>query len=84
MVLELAPRDHHKGEAIREMLQHEPFAGRRPIFIGDDVTDEDGFQVVNELGGVSIRVGTGAATAAGCAFGTVSDVHDWLRTAAAN
>ena len=84
MVLELAPRDHHKGEAIREMLQHEPFAGRRPIFVGDDVTDEDGFHVVNELGGVSIRVGAGTATAARCALGTVSDVHDWLHAAAAN
>ena len=72
------------AEPIREMLQHEPFAGRRPIFVGDDVTDEDGFHVVNELGGVSIRVGAGTATAARCALGTVSDVHDWLHAAAAN
>ena len=84
MVLELAPRHHHKGEAIREMLQHEPFAGRRPVFVGDDVTDEDGFDVVNELGGVSIRVGAAADTAARYSIDAVPGVHAWLRAAAAN
>lgn len=83
-VLEIAPRDHHKGEAIREMLQHPPFHGRRPVFIGDDVTDEDGFRIVNDLGGLSIRVGQGNETAARYALGNVDDVHDWLRVVAAS
>jgi len=83
MVLELAPRDHHKGEAIRALLQHAPFKGRRPIFVGDDVTDEDGFRIVNELGGVSIRVGVAKDTVARYMFETTGDVHQWLRAAAA-
>lgn len=84
MVLEIAPRSHHKGEAIREMLQHLPFRGRRPVFIGDDVTDEDGFRIVNELGGLSIRVGQKSQSAARYALDEVKDVHAWLRALAAH
>lgn len=83
MVLEIAPRNHDKGEAIREMLQHSPFRGRQPVFIGDDVTDEDGFRSVNELGGLSIRVGHESQTAARYALDAVEDVHAWLRSVAA-
>ncbi len=82
MVLEIAPRDHHKGEAIREMLQHRPFLGRRPVFVGDDVTDEDGFCIVNDLGGLSVRVGQGNDTAAKFALDSVDDVRGWLRAVA--
>ena len=80
MVLEIAPRNHHKGEAIRELLQHPPFHGRRPVFIGDDVTDEDGFRIVNDLGGLSIRVGKEEETAARYALDNVAAIHDWLRS----
>ena len=82
MVLEIAPRSHHKGEAIRELLQHDPFRGRRPVFVGDDVTDEDGFRVVNELGGLSIRVGDGRESAARYVLHDVASVRDWLRSVA--
>ena len=65
MVIELRPAGASKGAAIAEFLSEPPFAGRIPIAIGDDVTDEAMFPVVNELGGTSIRIGDAAqATAA--------------------
>ena len=78
-VLELTPRGYSKREAITAFMRHAPFAGRTPVFIGDDVTDEDGFEAVNSLGGYSVRVGDLAATAAKYRFSSVSTVVAWLR-----
>lgn len=79
-VLELRPGEWTKGSSITAFMQEPPFAGRAPVFIGDDVTDEDAFAVVNDLHGVSIRVGQAAATRAKHRLGGVSDVLRWLQT----
>jgi trehalose 6-phosphate phosphatase len=80
MVFELAPLGHNKGQAIAAMMEREPFTGRRPVFVGDDVTDEDGFHVVNEMEGVSVRVGENRDSAAACTLESVAAVRHWLET----
>lgn len=63
-VAELVPAGASKGGAIAWLMQEAPYAGRRPVFIGDDITDEAGFETVNALGGLSIRIGEGTTCAA--------------------
>ncbi len=82
-VAELQPRGADKGEAILAFLGESPFAGRRPVFVGDDTTDEDGFVAVNAIGGLSLRVddaetsGRGPS-AAQCRVAGVAALHQWL------
>jgi trehalose 6-phosphate phosphatase len=78
-VLELTPRGFSKRGAIEAFMRQAPFAGRIPLFIGDDLTDEEGFETVNALGGYSVRVGDLAATSAKFRFSSVSTVIAWLR-----
>jgi trehalose 6-phosphate phosphatase len=76
-VVELAPAGRDKGLAIRAFMQEVPFRGNPPVFIGDDVTDEHGFAMVNRLGGDSIKVGRGP-TVAKWRLPSVAAVLAWL------
>lgn len=62
-VFELKQRAVSKGSAVAALLAQAPFAGRQPVFVGDDVTDEDGIAVVQAAGGFGVRVGGGASAA---------------------
>jgi len=78
MVCELKPPGADKGQAIAAFMAEPPFAGRRPVFAGDDVTDEAGFATINELGGISIRIGGASPTAATFGLRDVAAVQSWL------
>ena len=76
-VLEIKPLGIDKGAAIRDFMQQAPFAGRIPVFIGDDLTDEKGFLAVNAMQGISIKVGEGS-TQARYRLNNVEAVYGWL------
>jgi len=79
-VVEVKPGGVDKGTAVEEYLREPPFAGRRPVFIGDDLNDEHGFAEVNRAQGLSIKVGSGES----CArhrLGDVAAVRAWLAAA---
>lgn len=79
MVIELKPADAGKGQAVVRFMSHPPFAGLSPIAIGDDITDEEMFEVVNSLGGLTVRVGTAdRPTAAQRYIESPDAVRDWL------
>jgi trehalose 6-phosphate phosphatase len=63
MVMEIKPSGKDKGTAIAEFLAEAPFRGRLPVFIGDDLTDEFGFELINRVGGCSVKVGEGSSAA---------------------
>jgi len=81
MVLEVNPAGKDKGTAIMEFMQEAPFAGRIPIFVGDDISDKHGFAVVNSLGGHSVKVGPGPPDAR-WRMPDVATVRRWLRALA--
>jgi trehalose 6-phosphate phosphatase len=76
-VAEILPSAAGKGKVIEKFLQQAPYRGRRPIFAGDDLTDENGFKTVNAHGGLSIRIGAGE-TVARERLGTPSDLRHSL------
>jgi trehalose 6-phosphate phosphatase len=81
MVLEIKPRGFTKGSAISAFMHEPPFSGRTPVFVGDDLTDQDGFRVVESRGGISIAVGD--RVKAQQRFENPSAVREWLKSIAA-
>jgi trehalose 6-phosphate phosphatase len=77
MVVDIVPRPCGKGRAIADLLAAPPFHGSVPVFVGDDTADEDGFVVVDRLGGISVHVGDGS-TLARHRLRSVGDVLAWL------
>jgi trehalose 6-phosphate phosphatase len=78
LVVEIKPAGRDKGKAIEEFMSARPFRGRMPVFVGDDLTDEYGFVMVNRLGGHSVKVGPGL-TAARWRLRDVEAVRAWLQ-----
>jgi trehalose 6-phosphate phosphatase len=76
-VYELKSTHFSKGTGIRELMQRAPFKGRRPIFIGDDVSDEAGFNVMPDFDGLAFSVGREVKGLAG-SFKMPADVRQWL------
>jgi trehalose 6-phosphate phosphatase len=77
-VCEIKQAGFDKATGVRELMNHEPFRDRRPIFIGDDVTDESVFAIMPDLGGLAFSVGRHANGVAGH-FDEPRDVRAWLR-----
>jgi trehalose 6-phosphate phosphatase len=69
---ELKPRGGNKADALAWFMQSRPFAGRLPVFIGDDVTDEPAIQKAIEMGGIGLHVARDFA-------GRTQEVRDWIK-----
>jgi trehalose 6-phosphate phosphatase len=76
-MIELKKTGFDKGTGVRSLMAHPPFAGRRPIFIGDDITDEFAVAVVPEFSGKAFSVGRDMPGATRM-FDTPADVRIWL------
>ena len=80
-VYELKQRAVSKGHAVEAYLAEPAFAGRVPVFVGDDVTDEDGIRAAQAAGGFGIRVGAGVSEAR-YRLADTDAVASWLQGAA--
>jgi trehalose 6-phosphate phosphatase len=79
-VIDLKPSGVSKGTAIAAFMTETPFAGRTPIFAGDDVTDESGFSQVQRMGGYAVKVGAGETIARHRCI-DVQQLSTWLESA---
>ena len=79
-VIEVRPVGTDKGDAIAALLDESPFAGRKPVFVGDDLTDEHGFEVVLRHGGLAVLVGDRQPSLARHRLPDIAAVMAWLAT----
>ena len=82
MVAELRPGGATKGDALKAFMTEPEFADARPLFMGDDLTDEHGFAAAGSLGGAGILVGAARQSAAGYRLDSVIAARRWLREVA--
>jgi trehalose 6-phosphate phosphatase len=81
MVEELRTPGPTKGDSVTSFLAEAPFAGARPVFVGDDATDEHGFEAVQALDGMGVLVGPSRPTAARFRIPGVEEALAWLEAA---
>lgn len=79
MVVELRPSGATKGDALKAFMTEPKFTAARPVFVGDDLTDEHGFAAAAGLGGAGILVGPPRESAARYRLDSVAAVAEWLR-----
>lgn len=82
MVAELRTPGPDKGDALAAFMAEPPFSGARPVFVGDDLTDEHGFAAAAAAGGFGVLVGPERPTAARKRLESTEAVYDWLSAAA--
>jgi trehalose 6-phosphate phosphatase len=78
-VAELRPAEARKASAIEAFMQEPPFRGRRPVCLGDDLTDECAFDWINRAGGLSIGVGVSHVSVATAHLRSVQSARMWLQ-----
>jgi trehalose 6-phosphate phosphatase len=78
LVLEFKPKGMNKGKALLELLDSEPFHGRLPVYLGDDLTDEHAFASINQCHGLSVRVGDRVPTHARFTLPGPAATQAWL------
>lgn len=81
MVEELRTPGASKGDSVRAFMAGAPFAAGRPVFVGDDDTDEDGFAAAEALGGYGVLIGPTRATEARYRLDGVETALAWLEAA---
>jgi trehalose 6-phosphate phosphatase len=82
MVAEICTPGLDKGSAVAAFMREAPFAGATPVFVGDDLTDEDGFRAAEGMGGIGVLVGPGRPTGASRRLPGAFAVRAWLEEAA--
>jgi trehalose 6-phosphate phosphatase len=83
LVVEVKQTGVTKAIAVRELMTYPPFANRRPIFLGDDVTDLGVFEILPDFNGIGISVGRDVPGVAAC-FDRPADVRRWLEQISRN
>jgi trehalose 6-phosphate phosphatase len=78
LVTEILLAGATKATALAAFMDEEPFRGRRPVYLGDDLTDECAFEWVNERGGLSIAVAARRPSAASARLASVQAARAWL------